>query len=105
MTILWITAAIAFTVAIHFRLATSACSSSSRAIRSSTHSASTISSCSWSSRTSQVPEEQRTRVLFWGILTAIVLRLVFIGAGAVLLRRLHWFEYVLAAALFATASA
>lgn len=51
----------------------------------------------------RVPREHQSRVLFWGILTAIILRLGFIAAGALLLRRFHWFEYVLAAVLLLTA--
>lgn len=51
----------------------------------------------------QVPRAQQHRVLFWGILTAVVLRLLFILAGTALLRRFHWFEYVLGALLLSTA--
>jgi len=41
-----------------------------------------------------VPEEYRHRVLFWGILGAIVMRLAFILAGAALLQRFHWMIYL-----------
>ncbi len=42
-----------------------------------------------------VPEELRHRVLFWGILGAIVMRLGFILAGVALLKKFHFFIYVL----------
>jgi tellurite resistance protein TerC len=41
----------------------------------------------------QLPEAEQHRVLFWGILGAITLRLGFIFAGVGLLRRFHWFIY------------
>ena len=41
-----------------------------------------------------VPEEQQHRVLFWGILGAIVMRGIFIGAGVGLIHRFHWIFYV-----------
>ena len=41
-----------------------------------------------------VPREYQHRVLFWGILTALVLRGVFILAGAALLSAFHWIIYV-----------
>jgi tellurite resistance protein TerC len=37
-----------------------------------------------------VPAEHQHRVLFWGVLGAIVLRAVFIVLGATLLHRFHW---------------
>ena len=37
-----------------------------------------------------VPEEQQHRVLFWGILGALILRGIFIGAGVGLIHRFHW---------------
>ncbi len=40
-----------------------------------------------------VPPQYQHRVLFWGILGAVVMRLVFIVAGAVLLERFHWLIY------------
>jgi tellurite resistance protein TerC len=40
----------------------------------------------------QVPKIHQHRVLLWGILGAVFLRLLFILAGAALLRRFHWFE-------------
>jgi tellurite resistance protein TerC len=41
-----------------------------------------------------VPEEQQHRVLFWGILGALLMRGVFIGAGVGLIHRFHWILYV-----------
>jgi len=42
-----------------------------------------------------VPEEQQRRVLFWGILGALTMRGIFIGAGVGLIYRFHWLLYVL----------
>lgn len=41
------------------------------------------------------------RVLFWGVLGAIVLRGMFIAAGIGLLERFHWISYVFAVVLLA----
>lgn len=41
-----------------------------------------------------VPEEQQHRVLFWGILGALILRGIFIGAGVGLIQRFHWLLFV-----------
>ena len=49
-----------------------------------------------------VPEELRYRVLFWGIVLAIVLRGVFIVVGASLLEAFAWIAYVFGAFLVAT---
>jgi tellurite resistance protein TerC len=46
-----------------------------------------------------VPEEQQHRVLFWGILGALVMRGIFIGAGVSLIHRFHWILYVFGALL------
>jgi tellurite resistance protein TerC len=42
------------------------------------------------------------RVLFWGILGALIMRGVFIGAGALLLQLFHWVIYVFGAFLVFT---
>jgi TerC family integral membrane protein len=42
-----------------------------------------------------VPEEQQHRVLFWGILGALVMRGIFIGAGVELIHRFHQVLYIL----------
>lgn len=49
-----------------------------------------------------VPLRFQHRVLFWGILGAIVMRGVMIGAGAALITRFHWLLYVLGAFLVVT---
>lgn len=46
-----------------------------------------------------VPEEQQHRVLFWGIVGAVVMRAAFILAGVGLLQRFHWIFYLLGALL------
>jgi tellurite resistance protein TerC len=40
-----------------------------------------------------VPEPQQHRVLFWGVIGALVMRLLFILAGVGLLSRFHWILY------------
>ena len=49
-----------------------------------------------------VPEASQRRVLFWGIAGAIVLRGVFIAAGAVLLETFHYTIYFFGAILIVT---
>jgi tellurite resistance protein TerC len=51
-----------------------------------------------------VPAAYQHRVLFWGILGALVLRGVFILAGAALLAKFHWVLYVFGAVLVLTAA-
>lgn len=46
-----------------------------------------------------VPEEQQHRVLFWGILGALLMRGIFIGAGVGLIARSHLFLYFFGALL------
>ena len=46
-----------------------------------------------------VPDQQQHRVLFWGILGALVLRGIFIGAGVGLIHRFHWVLYLFGALL------
>ena len=41
-----------------------------------------------------VPEAQQRRVLFWGVLGALLMRGIFIGAGVGLLSRFHWVLYI-----------
>ena len=50
----------------------------------------------------KVPKEYRHRVLFWGIIGAIVMRGVLIGAGTELVARFHWLMYVFGAFLIYT---
>jgi tellurite resistance protein TerC len=49
-----------------------------------------------------VPAEYQHRVLFWGILGALVMRAVFILLGAALLQKFHWVIYVFGAFLIFT---
>src|SRR3712207_6502032 len=46
-----------------------------------------------------VPAKYQHRVLFWGILGAILFRAIFIVAGAALLKEFHWLVYVFGAIL------
>jgi tellurite resistance protein TerC len=50
-----------------------------------------------------VPAAYQHRVLFWGILGALVMRGVFIFLGAALIQQFHWVMYVFGALLVATA--
>jgi tellurite resistance protein TerC len=50
-----------------------------------------------------VPAAFQHRVLFWGVLGALVMRAVFIFAGAALLARFHWVMYGFGAILVITA--
>jgi tellurite resistance protein TerC len=50
----------------------------------------------------KVPEGLQHRVLFWGIIGALVMRAIMIGAGAVLLDRFHWIIYLFGAFLVFT---
>src|SRR5687768_30270 len=49
-----------------------------------------------------VPAKLQHRVLFWGILGALVLRAIFIVIGAALLQRFHWVAYLFGAFLVFT---
>jgi tellurite resistance protein TerC len=46
-----------------------------------------------------VPDEQQHRVLFWGIMGALILRGIFIGAGVQLINRFHWLLFIFGALL------
>ncbi len=50
----------------------------------------------------RIPAEQQHRVLFIGIVSALVLRAAMIVGGAALLARFHWLAWVLGAFLLAT---
>ena len=50
----------------------------------------------------RIPLRSQHRVLFWGILSALVLRAVMIFAGAAMLARFHWLIYVFGAFLILT---
>ena len=49
-----------------------------------------------------VPAAWQQRVLFWGILGALVLRGVFIGLGSALIHRFEWVLYIFGVVLIAT---
>ena len=49
-----------------------------------------------------VPPKLQHRVLLWGILSALVLRAIFVVLGAALLTRFHWLGYVFGAFLVFT---
>ncbi len=53
-------------------------------------------------RTFQVPENMQHRVLFWGILGALLLRGLMIGGGALLVHRFGWMMYVFGGILLLT---
>lgn len=50
----------------------------------------------------RVPAEYQHKVLFWGILGAIVMRAIMITAGVVLIHRIEWIVYVFGAFLVVT---
>lgn len=50
----------------------------------------------------RVPAQYQHRVLFWGILGALVMRGVLIGAGAALVKQFHWLLYIFGAFLVFT---
>jgi len=42
----------------------------------------------------QVPAQYQHKVLFWGIMGALVMRIIFIFAGVALITKFHWIIYV-----------
>jgi tellurite resistance protein TerC len=50
-----------------------------------------------------IPLREQHRVLFWGIMGAVILRGVMIGVGAALIQRFAWIMYVFGALLIVTA--
>lgn len=50
----------------------------------------------------KVPKKYQHRVLFWGIMGALVMRMIMIFAGAELVERFHWVIYVFGAFLVYT---
>lgn len=53
-------------------------------------------------RTFSVPSEYQHRVLFWGILSALIFRAIFVAAGASLLAAFHGVIYIFGAILILT---
>src|SRR4026207_1819517 len=50
----------------------------------------------------KVPSKFQHRVLFWGVLGALIMRLTMIFVGAALLNRFHWIIYIFGAFLVYT---
>jgi tellurite resistance protein TerC len=50
----------------------------------------------------RIPAEYQHRVLFWGILSALVMRAIMIFAGAAMIARFHWLMYIFGAFLVLT---
>jgi tellurite resistance protein TerC len=53
-------------------------------------------------RTFAVPKNEQHRVLFWGVLGALVMRAIFIFAGGAVLQRFHWAMYLFGGLLIVT---
>ena len=47
----------------------------------------------------KVPAQYRHKVLFWGIIGALIMRAVFIAAGITLIAKFHWIIYIFGALL------
>lgn len=52
----------------------------------------------------KIPGQYQHRVLFWGILGALIMRGVMIGAGAILIQKFAWMTYVFGGVLLLTAA-
>lgn len=50
----------------------------------------------------RVPAEYQHRVLFWGVIGALVMRAIFIALGALLIAQFHWIIYLFGAFLIFT---
>jgi tellurite resistance protein TerC len=50
----------------------------------------------------QAPARYQHKVLFWGILGALIMRVIFIAAGVTLIQRLEWIIYIFGAFLILT---
>ena len=50
----------------------------------------------------RLPALYQHKVLFWGILGALVMRAIFIAAGMTLIQRFHWVSYIFGAFLILT---
>jgi tellurite resistance protein TerC len=49
-----------------------------------------------------VPAKYQHKVLFWGIIGALIMRAIFIAAGSTLIERFHWIIYIFGAFLIFT---
>lgn len=50
----------------------------------------------------KIPAKYQHRVLFWGVIGALIMRGIFIGIGAVMIARFHWIIYIFGAFLIYT---
>jgi len=50
----------------------------------------------------KVPAQYQHKVLFWGILGALIMRAIFIAAGVTMLKQFHWLIYVFGVFLILT---
>ncbi len=50
----------------------------------------------------KIPAQYQHRVLFWGIIGALIMRAIFIAAGITLLEKFHWLIYLFGAFLVLT---
>jgi tellurite resistance protein TerC len=50
----------------------------------------------------QIPAKYQHKVLFWGIIGALIMRVIFIFAGVALLEKFHWLIYLFGAFLIFT---
>src|SRR4028118_1987727 len=50
----------------------------------------------------KVPAKYQHRVLFWGVLGALIMRITMIGIGGALIERFHWIIYIFGAFLVYT---
>jgi tellurite resistance protein TerC len=50
----------------------------------------------------KLEEKYHHRVLFWGIMGAIIFRAIFIGAGSIIISQFHWVLYIFGALLIYT---
>ncbi len=51
----------------------------------------------------KVPSHYQHKTLYWGIMGAIIFRIIFIAAGVTLISRFHWILYIFGALLIVTA--
>lgn len=50
----------------------------------------------------KIPSQYQHRVLFWGVIGALIMRAIFIAIGAILISKFHWIIYVFGAFLVYT---
>jgi tellurite resistance protein TerC len=109
-TAFWVSLALAFNVAVYFLYRESAAGASQAALQFLTGyiiekslSLDNVFVIALIFVHLRIPLEQQHRVLYWGILGALVLRGVMIAAGAYLIQRFSWVVYVFGVLLLVTA--